>query len=95
VGAQILYSSRLGRSGTQVVSGYSVSDAQHWWVEPGDELAILFGYSVPVVLSHCKNHYHLRSDCFVQVWMKGEMLDAPGKTDEEIIEDIVTGIQIC
>jgi hypothetical protein len=29
VGAQILYSGKLGRSGTQVVSGYSVSDAQH------------------------------------------------------------------
>src|SRR6202022_3873750 len=30
------------------------------WAKAGDELAILFGCSMPVVLSRCHNHFHLR-----------------------------------
>jgi hypothetical protein len=46
------------------------------------------------VLSHCNNHVHLRGGGFVQGWMSGEMLDALGKTNEEIVEKVVTRIQI-
>lgn len=71
------------------------------WVEVGDTLAILFGCNVPVLLSKCKEdstHFHLKGDCFVQGWMRGEMLDAYGDDkDEKLVEKVVserTGIQI-
>jgi hypothetical protein len=44
------------------------------WVKVGNELAVLLGCSLPVVLGRHGNHYHLEGDCFVQGWMRGEML---------------------
>ncbi|KAE9364238.1 hypothetical protein N431DRAFT_304654, partial [Stipitochalara longipes BDJ] len=62
------------------------------WVEVGDTLAILFGCNVPVVLAKCteaSTHFHLKGDCFVQGWMRGEILDALGSiTDEEIVTEV-------
>jgi hypothetical protein len=70
-------------------------------VDVGDTLAILFGCNVPVLLSKCaKNltHFHLKGDCFVQGWMRGEIFDALGNaTDEEIVARVVgenLGIEI-
>lgn len=57
-----------------------------YWVDVGEELGVLLGCSVPVVLSRHGSHFHLRGDCFVQGWMRGEMLDATGKADEEMEE---------
>ncbi|PMD37702.1 hypothetical protein L207DRAFT_391810, partial [Hyaloscypha variabilis F] len=62
------------------------------WVEVGDILAILFGCNVPVLLSKCtedSTHFHLKGDCFVQGWMRGETLDNFGNiTDEEIVAKV-------
>jgi len=71
------------------------------WVEISDTLAILFGCNVPVLLGKCtedSTHFHLKGDCFVQGWMRGEMLDAlRSSTDEEIVAKVLRenpGIQI-
>ena len=32
------------------------------------------------------NHYHFKGLCYIQGWMKGEILDETGGTDEEIFE---------
>ena len=68
-----------------------------FWVEAGQKLAVLLGCSMPVLLSPCGTHFHMKGDCFVQGWMKGELLDALLKTDEEITEHVTSsllGIQI-
>jgi hypothetical protein len=64
------------------------------WVEVGDTLAILFGCNVPVLLRKCtedSTHFHLKGDCFVQGWMRGEILGSFGDlTDEEIVDRVVS-----
>lgn len=57
-----------------------------YWVEVGYALAVLLGCSVPVILQRHGSHFHLQGDCFVQGWMRGEMLDAMGLGDEEMVE---------
>jgi hypothetical protein len=71
------------------------------WVEVRDTLAILFGCNMPILSGKCTKdltHFHLKGDCFVQGWMRGEMLEALGDaTDEEIVERVVgenPGIEI-
>jgi Heterokaryon incompatibility protein (HET) len=63
------------------------------WSHVGDTLAILFGCNVPVVLGKCNEestHFHLRGDCFVQGWMRGEVLDALGDVaDEAVVAAVV------
>jgi hypothetical protein len=48
-----------------------------FWVEKGDKLAILFGCSLPVVMTDCGGHYHLKGDCF-----------CAGEDLEEILEGL-------
>lgn len=73
-----------------VVSEKGYMGLAPYWVEVGEELGVLLGCSVPVVLNRHGNHFHLRGDCFVQGWMRGEMLDATGKSDEEMEEFLGT-----
>ena len=53
---------------------------------PGMRISILLGCSVPMLLEECQGHFHIRGSCFVQGWMRGEILDAMGMSDNEIFE---------
>jgi heterokaryon incompatibility protein (HET) len=55
-------------------------------VQEGDELALLLGCSVPVVLRRHDDHYHLMGDCFVQGWMAGERVYKDHGSDEAFTE---------
>lgn len=63
-------------------------------VQPGMDLCILIGCSVPVVLAAHENHHHFRGDAYVQGWMRGEVLDTfggGGMTNEEIFKELTEG----
>ncbi|OCL15389.1 hypothetical protein AOQ84DRAFT_370426 [Glonium stellatum] len=53
-------------------------------VEVGMHVCILLGCSVPVLLEKHSNHYHFKGSCYIQGWMKGEILDEMGGSDEDI-----------
>jgi len=60
-----------------------------YYVEKGGKLAILSGCSSPVLLhENSDGTYRFVGSCFVQGWMKGEMLEQFGETEEEAWEAI-------
>ena len=61
----------------------------HQEVEVGDEVCVLVGCSVPVVLRfHERGQYLFLGDAYVQGWMNGEMLEGAGGEAE--VEKAVT-----
>lgn len=58
-------------------------------VEVGMDVCILLGCSVPVLLEKHNNHYHLKASCYMQGWIKREILDEMGGSDKEIFETVV------
>jgi hypothetical protein len=78
---------------TLIVTSKGYMGLAPYWAQAGQEVAILMGCSVPVLLERHDNHFHVKGDCFVQGWMNGEMLDALNMTDEEVMQHVAETTQ--
>jgi hypothetical protein len=84
---KIVQSPIKGRSFIVTEKGYM--GLAPYWVEAGWAIAILLGCSVPVLLQRRGMGWQVRGDCFVQGWMRGEMVEAFGVDGDDVVRNVV------